>query len=316
MGLGTGVGQRTAVVTGAASPHGIGYATAQRFAEEGWAVVVLDLDEGGAAAAAQSISGATGARAVAYGVDVTDRDRVFQIAARVAESDLPPVGALANVAGIPSPVPFLEVTPELWEKVIGVNLTGVFNTCQAFLPAMIEHGYGRVVNMSSVSAQQGGGVFSKTPYSAAKAGVLGLTRSLAREMAPLGLTVNAICPAIVLIVSTGLMTERALEAASELEKDGIDVSVLHCPTLKPFDEETVLAEVGKDRLVLTAENHTIVGGLFGAVAEAMAKHGVTRQIHPVALPDEFLDAGALPTLYDRYGVSTAKMVERIKKLLG
>lgn len=119
----------------------------------------------------------------------------------------------------------------------------------------------------------------------------------------------------VLIVSTGLMTERALDAASRLADDGIDVSVLHCPTLKPFDEETVLAEIARDRLVLTAENHTVIGGLFGAVAEAMAKRGVTKQIHPVALPDEFLDAGALPTLYDRYGVSTAKIVERIKGLL-
>lgn len=119
----------------------------------------------------------------------------------------------------------------------------------------------------------------------------------------------------VLIVSTGLMTERALDAAKELAGDGIDVSVLHCPTLKPFDTETVLAEIAEDRLVLTAENHTVIGGLFGAVAEAMATRGVTKRIHPVALPDEFLDAGALPTLYDRYGVSTAKIVERVKGLL-
>lgn len=119
----------------------------------------------------------------------------------------------------------------------------------------------------------------------------------------------------VLIVSSGLMTERALDAARLLAADHIDVAVMHCPTIKPFDEETVLAEIAKDRLVLTAENHTVIGGLFGTVAEAMARRGVTKQIHPVALPDAFLDAGALPTLYDRYGVSTEKIVERIKGLL-
>lgn len=119
----------------------------------------------------------------------------------------------------------------------------------------------------------------------------------------------------VLILSSGLMTERALDAAKELEADGIDVAVLHSPTIKPLDEQTILGELAQDRLVLTAENHTVIGGLFGAVAEAMAKNGVSRQIHPIALPDEFLDAGALPTLYDRYGVSQAKIVERIKGLL-
>jgi 2-hydroxycyclohexanecarboxyl-CoA dehydrogenase len=135
-----------------------------------------------------------GFSAAGYALDVTDSAAVNAVAAEIAASDLPPVGALANIAGIPSPVPFLEVTDELWDKIIAVNLTGSFFTCRAFLPAMLEGGYGRIVNMSSVSAQQGGGVFSKTPYSAAKAGVLGLTRSLAREMAPEGITVNAVSP--------------------------------------------------------------------------------------------------------------------------
>lgn len=119
----------------------------------------------------------------------------------------------------------------------------------------------------------------------------------------------------VLIVSSGLMTERALEAAIALEADGVGVAVLHSPTLKPFDEEALLAQLGKGRLVLTAENHSVVGGLFDIVARTVAAHGLGERIHPIALPDEFLDAGALPTLADRYGVSTGAIVEKVRGLL-
>lgn len=119
----------------------------------------------------------------------------------------------------------------------------------------------------------------------------------------------------VLFISTGLMTERALDAAAELEQDNVGVSVLHVPTLKPFDEATVLAEVAKGRLVLTLENHSVVGGLFDAVAGCLVRAGQVAQVHPVGLPDEFLDAGALPTLDDRYGVSVAKIVEKVRGLL-
>ncbi|ATG56325.1 short-chain dehydrogenase [Brachybacterium ginsengisoli] len=185
---------RTAVVTGGAGHRSIGRATATRFAREGWAVAILDIDGEGARTLASELAAEHGIAAEGYALDVTDSAAVDAVAARIAESDLPPVGALANIAGIPSPVPFLEVTDELWDRILAVNLSGSFYTCRAFLPAMLEGGYGRIVNMSSVSAQQGGGVFSKTPYSAAKAGVLGLTRSLAREMAPEGITVNAVSP--------------------------------------------------------------------------------------------------------------------------
>lgn len=119
----------------------------------------------------------------------------------------------------------------------------------------------------------------------------------------------------VLLISTGLMTERALEAAHALEADNVDVAVLHVPTLKPLDEDTILRELGRDRLVLTCENHTVIGGLFDAVAHAAVRDGILRQITPIGLPDAFLDAGALPTLNDRYGVSTLKIVEKIKSLL-
>jgi 2-hydroxycyclohexanecarboxyl-CoA dehydrogenase len=193
----TGVGQRTAVVSGAAAPRGIGYATARRYAQEGWAVALLDINQDGVTAAEQRLRQEFGVPTIGLVVDVTDVDSVRNSVAQLAEAGLPPVGALANIAGLASPVPFLEVDLTLWHKVIDVNLTGTFLMCQAFLPQMIDNGYGRIVNMSSVSAQQGGGVFSKTPYSAAKAGIIGLTRSLAREMARHGITVNAVSPGVV-----------------------------------------------------------------------------------------------------------------------
>ncbi|MFJ2985299.1 MULTISPECIES: transketolase family protein [unclassified Pseudomonas] len=117
----------------------------------------------------------------------------------------------------------------------------------------------------------------------------------------------------VLVIASGLMTMRALEAAEQLHKDGVDVSVLHVPTIKPLDEATILAEARKPgRLVVTAENHSIVGGLGEAVAGVLLRNGVTPTFRQIALPDAFLDAGALPTLHDRYGISTEAVARQIK----
>ena len=117
----------------------------------------------------------------------------------------------------------------------------------------------------------------------------------------------------VLIIATGLMTMRALEAAEKLQADGVDVAVLHVPTIKPLDEATILAEARKPgRLVVTAENHSIIGGLGEAVAGVLLRNGVTPTFRQIALPDAFLDAGALPTLHDRYGISTEAVARQIK----
>lgn len=117
----------------------------------------------------------------------------------------------------------------------------------------------------------------------------------------------------VLILSSGLMTMRALEAAAELQKDSIGVTVLHIPTIKPLDEATILAEVRKgDRLVVVAENHSVVGGLGEAVASLLLRSRLAPKFVSVALPDAFLDAGALPTLHDRYGISTTAMTHTIR----
>jgi transketolase len=120
----------------------------------------------------------------------------------------------------------------------------------------------------------------------------------------------------VVIVSTGLMTMRALQAAARLEADHVDVAVLHVPTIKPLDREAILRVARTDRLLVTAENHTVIGGLAESVASTLAFAGVGTRVVPVALPDEFLAAGALPTLHDRYGLSTDAIVSRIKAELG
>jgi transketolase len=117
----------------------------------------------------------------------------------------------------------------------------------------------------------------------------------------------------VLIISTGIMTMRALEVAKALEQDRVDVGVLHVPTIKPLDKVTLLREAKRSgRLVVVAENHTTIGGLGEAVATTLLSAGVTPPFRQIALPDAFLDAGALPTLHDRYGISTNAMADTIK----
>lgn len=122
----------------------------------------------------------------------------------------------------------------------------------------------------------------------------------------------------VLIISSGFMTMRALEVVKALQADHIGAAVLHCPTIKPLDEATLLAEVQrKPRLVVVAENHSVIGGLGEAVASSLLQNGVApARFRLAGLPDAFLDAGALPTLHDRYGISTEALAGRIKGWLG
>ena len=121
----------------------------------------------------------------------------------------------------------------------------------------------------------------------------------------------------VLIISSGLMTMRSLEAANVLAADKIGVAVLHCPTIKPLDEPTIVDAVrSKSRLVVVAENHSVIGGLGEAVASALLRHrAVPAGFELAGLPDAFLDAGALPTLHDRYGISRDALAGRIKSWL-
>ena len=119
-----------------------------------------------------------------------------------------------------------------------------------------------------------------------------------------------------LLVSTGLMTMRALETAALLRSDRVDVAVLHVPTIKPLDEASIVREATRrGRMVIVAENHSVIGGLGEAVAGLLLRSGVAPAFRQIALPDAFLEAGALPTLHERYGISAKAMAEKIREWL-
>jgi 2-hydroxycyclohexanecarboxyl-CoA dehydrogenase len=187
---------RTAIVTGAGSKRGIGRATAHALAAAGWHIAILDLHEPSAKEAAHEVAERHGVQAVGIGCDVTDE---MSVAAALATLDgsVPPVGALVNNAGITSPTRFLEVTGEEWDKMFAVNVRGAYNITRRVAPGMAERGFGRIVFLSSVSAERGGGVFGGVAYSAAKAAQLGFARALAREVGPHGITVNSVAPGLI-----------------------------------------------------------------------------------------------------------------------
>jgi transketolase len=120
----------------------------------------------------------------------------------------------------------------------------------------------------------------------------------------------------VLVISSGILTMRALKAAEALRKEGIGVAVLHVPTIKPLDERTIVAEASHPgRAVIVAENHTEIGGLGEAVAALLVRNRLSPLFHHIALPDRFLEAGALPTLHDRYGISEKAVIEKIRSII-
>ncbi|CUU54674.1 NAD(P)-dependent dehydrogenase, short-chain alcohol dehydrogenase family [Parafrankia irregularis] len=182
---------RTAIVTGGAS--GIGLAIARRLAREGASIAIFDIDGEAAAAAAASIE-ATGGRARGYPVDVTDRAAIDTGVERTRD-ELGRPTILVNNAGMTPASPFLDLSFETWSRSISINLDSVFHCCQAVLPAMLEEGWGRIVNISSSSVHSGSPRLGA--YVSAKSGVVGLTKVLALEFGPRGITVNTIPPGFI-----------------------------------------------------------------------------------------------------------------------
>src|SRR4029077_9186185 len=173
--------ERTAVITGGASPRGIGRATADRLARDGWSVAILDIDGGAAKLGALQGAGTYPVSTLGVAADISDENSVNTAITQV-EAALPPIIGLANIAGVSSPTEFMDVTPAEWDRVFNVNMRGTYLVTQRVLPAMIAATVGRIVSVSSISAQRGGGTFSKVPYSASKAAVIGFSRALAREV--------------------------------------------------------------------------------------------------------------------------------------
>jgi len=206
----SGSASRVAVVTGGAS--GIGLGAARAFAADGHRVAIFDRNEAAAKAAADELQ-ATGATVLAVGVDVADRASVAAGFARVrAESG--PVEILVTSAGIESFDALADITPEKWDRILAVNLTGTFACVQAAVPDMLAAGWGRIVTISSSSAQSGAP--NMTHYAASKGGVIALTKALAVEFARKGITANTVAPSL---VDTPMA--RAAEAAGDFP--GVDV---------------------------------------------------------------------------------------------
>lgn len=185
-----------ALITGGASPRGIGYATALALAATGMRIILFDLDQDAVTKAAASIADRAGGSVIAAACDVSDKSQVDR-AVTEAEAHYGRVDVLVNNAGVTGPTPLAEITPEEWDRIFDVNVKGTFLVTQAVLVGMRRRKYGRIVNLSSVSAKRGGGVFGGVHYSAAKAALLGFTKAVAREVAAEGITCNAVAPGLI-----------------------------------------------------------------------------------------------------------------------
>jgi NAD(P)-dependent dehydrogenase (short-subunit alcohol dehydrogenase family) len=190
---------RTALITGGASKRGLGLATAKLFAEHGCRVAIMDLD---LKVTQNAVAGLPGAGHVAIQGNVTNKADCERAVAEAIQA-FGRLDILVNNAGVTSPLRLLDIDPATYERVMDVSMRGTLYMTQAAVPQMKKQGGGSIVNMSSVSAKNGGGVFGGSHYCAAKAAVLGFTKATAREMGPFNIRANAILPSMIATDITG-----------------------------------------------------------------------------------------------------------------
>jgi 2-hydroxycyclohexanecarboxyl-CoA dehydrogenase len=239
---------KVAVVTGGAS--GIGLAVAQRLARDGARVAVADLNGEAAQAEAEKLT-AEGATALGVLLDVADRAAVERGFDQVRRT-LGPVAILVNSAGKEGYRRFLNISVEKWEELLRINLTGTFHCCQVAVPDMIAVGWGRIVNISSSSAQSGQPLM--THYVASKAGVIGFSKALALELGPEGITVNTIPPGFIDTPMLRRSEERGLIGK------GVDFHAAQTPVRRPGLPEDIAAAAA---FLASDEAGYITGQVFG-----------------------------------------------------
>ena len=244
---------RVAIVTGAGSPKGIGRSIALTLAKYGADIVVADLDLAGAEKVAEEVK-ALGRKALAVKVNVVDKKAIDEMIEKTV-AEFGKLDILVNNAGITQPVSVANTTEADWDKIIAVNLKSTFLCSQAAVEVMKKNKYGRIVNMSSVSGKQGGGVFGGAHYSAAKAGILGFSKALAKEVVLDGITVNSVAPgAVATEIRKGISDEKEQAIA-----DGIPMKRVGKPEEIAF---TVAFLAADEAAYITGEDIDINGGSF------------------------------------------------------
>lgn len=238
---------KVAIVTGAA--RGIGLAAARRLAQDGASVVLADLNESEARREAEALTG-EGCTAMAVQADVADRASAEAII-RSAEEEFGRLDILVNNAGIAGrAAPLEEVTDDDWETMMAVDLRSVFLCCRAAVPGMKARGYGRIVNVASIAGKEGNP--NMTPYSTAKAGVIGFTKALAKEVGSYGILVNAISPAV---IETPIL--------QQLTQAQVDYMVQRIPlgrTGKPEEVAALIAWLASDEASFTTGQCVDISG--------------------------------------------------------
>jgi NAD(P)-dependent dehydrogenase (short-subunit alcohol dehydrogenase family) len=238
---------RIALITGAGSRRGIGRATALALAREGAKICITDIVPESVKSVVAELNEIS--QAIGEVADVRNKEQMVQVVKKTTDI-FGGLDILVNVAGLTRPTQFLDISEEEYDVVLDVNLKGTFLTTQAAVPAILQRGGGAIVSLSSVSGERGGGVFGTSAYSAAKAGIMGLTKALARELTPRGIRVNCVAPSMVDTDIAGdlLTPERKVDLAKSTLAGRLATveDVTNCILFLASDESSYLTGVTLD----------------------------------------------------------------------